>query len=230
MFNKNKKYSSVLFLPDLHMPYHNEDAVEWAASLQATYETDLVVQLGDISDQRSWSRFVKDPDFDNPTLEFSKLVKAGKWLEKLFPSMYILYGNHSIRIIKKAFEVGLPKELVKGLSEIFPYKGWEWGIVEKLIINQDVLAIHGDEMAGTAFQKAKTLGISLVQGHTHKASLSYFNAFDKQIFGAEAGCLVDLTSSAFRYAAKNPTGCWLGVMLLLDGVPVLLPYPGKGNW
>jgi len=229
-FNKKIKYSSVLFLPDIHAPYHNMDAILWAASLVSKYDVELVVNLGDITDQRAWSRFQQDPDFDNPTVEFIKLQKAMHWLHGLFPNMVIKQGNHDNRILKKAFEVGLPVGIVNSLEALFPFDGWQWYMENDLIINCNILVIHGDECGGNVIQKAQRFGMSVIQGHTHQASLSYVSIFDKTIFGLEGGCLVDTKSSAFRYASKNPKGCWVGVTLLLDGVPVLLPYPGKGKW
>ena len=60
---------NILCLPDLHLPAMDADAVRWAAHMRNELHCDIVVQLGDFADQRIWSRFPADPDFDNPSLE-----------------------------------------------------------------------------------------------------------------------------------------------------------------
>jgi len=123
----------------------------------------------------------------------------------------------------RACEANLPRKLVKTLSELFPYDNVHWHMNPEPFVLDNVAFIHGDEMAGNVVQKTKTLGHSLVQGHTHQASLHYVNTFKHQIFGMEVGCLIDGASIAGRYAAKNPMRMWTGVATITDGVPALRP-------
>ena len=76
-------------------------------------------------------------------------------------------------------------------------------------------------MAGNAIQKAGKLGMSLVQGHDHMAYMSYINTFYKQIFGMSVGCMMNPTSIAARYAAKNPMKMWSGWATITNGEPQL---------
>jgi hypothetical protein len=90
--------------------------------------------------------------------------------------------------------------------------------------------MHGDEMliSGTNALGAARVGNNLVYGHTHQASIQYSNAFSRQLWQMNAGCLIDQQAIAFRYAAKNPQRCWLGIGLIeLDrngnSFPILVP-------
>ena len=229
---KKRKSESLLVLPDLHVPAHNLPALEWAAGLAEDMKVDTVVQVGDITDQRAWSRFDKDPDFDNPDLEWERTRKAMADLHELFPNMLIIQGNHDGRAIKRAMGVGIPRALVRGLEQEFPYAGWHWHLEPEplqieLANGEGVMFIHGDEMPGTVGLKAAKLGSHLVQGHSHQAKLEYVTMFNKTIWGVEAGCLVDTDSSAFRYTVNNPRKVTLAVVLILDGVPHIIPYPGE---
>lgn len=88
--------------------------------------------------------------------------------------------------------------------------------------------MHGDEMGGNAAQKSRNLGISLIQGHTHKASITYTKTHRGHFFGAEMGCLMDVLSKAARYAAANPIGTSVGFGVLKHGVPYFISYkPGS---
>ena len=214
-----------LFLPDLHIPAIDWKAVEWAARKRDQFKIDKVVQLGDLTDQRIWSRFSHDPDFDNPDREWDMVERDMRRLHKLFPEMTIILGNHDSRIIKKAVEAGLPSQLMRTLSDIFPFKGWEWHTKpEPLVLEQQIAVVHGDELTGAVAHKAQAMGMCLVQGHTHQARLEYVTMFNKTIWGAEAGCLVDVDSSAFRYAQKNPRRQTKSILLTLDSVPLIMPY------
>jgi predicted phosphodiesterase len=201
-------------------------ALYWAARVQETFKPDIVIQMGDIIDAKAWSRFPKDPDDDSPSLEWKKVRKEMAILNKLFPELHIINGNHQDRVMKRALEAGLPRELVKSLETVFDYPGWNWEIGNKPFIFENIAFVHGDETIGCPSAKAKQYGMSIVQGHSHKASIEYINLFDKQLFAAEVGWLGDDTALAFNYACKNPSRSWLGVMLIENGVPHLIPYPG----
>lgn len=218
--------TNILCLPDLHAPAFNYDAVKWAASIRKQYNCDLVVQLGDLSDQRAWSRFPQDPDFTNPEKELEELLDSLKFVHKHFPEMYIVEGNHCSRWMRKALQNGIPRVLIKSLNEMLPYKGWKWHFGPSPLKKEGIYFIHGDEMTGTVALKASRLGGKLVTGHSHAGRLEFVPMFDKFIWGMECGCLIDEDSSAFKYAAKNPRRCFRGVGVIVDGSPLLIPYPG----
>lgn len=226
-----KTYNKVLILPDAHAPWVNWKALEQAYKWYKRHKPDLVICLGDLTDQKIWSRWPKDVDDASPSDEFIAAEKCLKRLHKMFPKMLILRGNHDVRILNRAIEAGVPAQMFRDVDDVFNFKGWTWiSSTDKLIINTvrgKVLFVHGDEQGGTPAQKSRILGLSLIQGHTHKASITYTTTMDGTIFGAEMGCIMDTQSKAAKYAAANPVGSSIGFGVLKYGVPYFVDYrPG----
>lgn len=207
----------------MHLPFVDWDVVEQAREFKIKHKPDLVISTGDLTDQKAWSRFLKEPDDDSPDNEWLKTQKAAKELAKMFPEMEILDSNHDRRYIKKAAEAGLPKAMIRTLEELFPYKGWHWRLEDEPVVYNNIAFMHGDELTGGIMAKVRTLGMSVVQGHSHKAELVYNCTFNKQCFGMDVGCMVDKKSAAFAYAKKSLTKVWVGFGYIQDGVPYLFP-------
>lgn len=225
---KRKTFTKILILPDAHAPWVNWDAIKQAHKWALTHKPDLVVCLGDLTDQKIWSRWPKDVDDVSPSEEFLQAEACLKKLHKMFPKMIILRGNHDTRIASKAVEAGIPAQMFNDVDSVFNYKGWVWVPQnEKLVINTirgPVLFVHGDEQGGTVAQKSRILGMSVLQGHTHKASITYTTTLRGTIFGAEMGCIMDVKSKAAKYAAGNPVGSAVGFGVLKYGVPYFIDY------
>lgn len=93
-------YETVVFIPDLHCPYH--DTVVWAQVLRfiRAFQPDRIVFLGDLIDAYPLSRFSKDParkgciqgEFDSGSLRLAEAREAA-------PNAEIDYcpGNHEKR-------------------------------------------------------------------------------------------------------------------------------------
>lgn len=223
-----KKYHKVLILPDIHAPWVNWGAINQAKKWADFHEPDLIIQLGDLTDQKIWSRWQKDVDDYSPSQEFLEAKKVLQKLHTMFPKMTILRGNHDERIKAKAIEVGIPGEMFKDIDEMFNFKGWKWHPRgEPLIIDTprgEVYFFHGDEFGGTPAQKSRSLGVSVITGHTHKASTTYTQTPKGHFFGADMGTLMDVDSKAAKYAAANPIGSSVGFGVLKHGVPYFITY------
>lgn len=226
-----KIYNKVLILPDIHAPWVDWKALEQAYKWYKSHKPDLVIQLGDMTDQKIWSRWQKDVDDVSPSDEYLQAERALKKIHTMFPKMTILRGNHDVRILSKAVEAGIPSQMFNDVDKVFNFKGWMWVPQnKKFIINTvrgPVLIVHGDEQGGTVAQKSRILGLSIIQGHTHKTSITYTTTLKGTVFGAEMGCLMDINSKAAKYAAANPVGCSVGFGVLKFGVPYFIDYrPG----
>ena len=222
-----KTYKKILVIPDIHFPFSDWKAIKKIHAWKVKNRPDLIVFLGDVLDAKAWSRYPKDTDDLSAQAEFDAAEADMKKLHKLFPKAILLMGNHDVRAMSKALEVHLPKQLINSLQDVFAFKGWVWHTHTKpLVINTPsgkVAFMHGDEIQGTPSQKASKLGMSVVHGHTHKASLSYVDTFTHQVYGMECGHVSDPDSKGMRYAVKNPVTSWLGFATIIDGVPALIP-------
>jgi len=215
----------ILILGDTHFPFTNRTALAATIAFAKTYKPDHIVQVGDFIEGYNWSLYKRAPDSPSAEMEWNQTeLMATQFFEQLSKfKITILEGNHCRRYMMRACEVNIPKRLIKTLSDLFPFDNVNWHMNPEPFMLENIAFIHGDEMAGTVAMKAKTLGQSLVQGHTHQASLHYINTFRQQIFGMEVGCLMDSSSIAGRYAIKNPMRTWTGFATITDGVPSLRP-------
>ena len=222
-----KVYNKILVIPDIHFPFADWKAIKEMISFKNDFKPDLVVCLGDLLDQKAWSRWPKDPDDFSPEIEWIKSEEDVKRLHSYIPKMEIILGNHDMRTMSKAFEVNMPSSLIRQLHQVFDFKHWNWhklGNVLKVNTKKgNTVFIHGDEMGGTPIQKAKILGLNVVQGHTHKASLVYHCDFEKQIYAMDCGCLADLKSKAMRYHVRSPLQYFKGFAYIEKGVPNIVP-------
>lgn len=230
MLNKGKIYKKILVLPDLHAPFLNLAAAQDAARWAKKHKPDLIIQVGDLMDQKAWSRFPKDVDDFSPHQEFEIAMDQMDEIHDLFPKMEVILGNHDKRIMHKAMEAGLTKHVIRELDELFPYKGWNWhlGAKDRLIVNTatgPVYFLHGDEMGGTPAAKSRRLGMNIVQGHTHQASISYmYNELtDQTVWSMEVGNMMDTASKGARYSAANPVGTIEGFGVVGNGIPYFIP-------
>lgn len=226
---KKKTGNRVIFvLGDIHLPWCDWKAIQEVAeeiSLAKKRGDDItVVQVGDLLDARSWSKYTKGPADENAQLEWDQIEEAMHRLYKLIPEMYVIFGNHDERFAKKAMEAFLPRQLVKTLDQHFNFKGWKWHTADAPLEIDGIAFIHGDNfpipLPATACLR---LGQSVCYGHTHTAQLSYVVTFKKRLFAMNVGWLGDETKSAFNYAKKSPNRYCKGYGVIIDGVPHFVP-------
>lgn len=214
----------VLIISDLHLPWCDFKKLNKVHKYYESHKDsiDLVVCLGDLTDQKIWSKWSKDEDDYCPSKEFKLADKSAKKLYKMFPKMVILSGNHDFRIKKRAIEAGIPSRMFNDIHELWNFKGWKWikpGQIYSFETRKGkVCCLHGDEFGGKPHIKSQILGSNLICGHSHKASCIYTTLMGKTIYAAECGCLVNSQSKATRYAVRNPTGNTNGFAVIKDGI------------
>lgn len=88
--------AKVLILSDIHIPYHDKQAVEAAVSYGKKRKPDVVLLNGDIGDFYRHSRWTKDPRKRSGTQDLSDVKAFLVWLRHTFPTQQIIYkmGNH----------------------------------------------------------------------------------------------------------------------------------------
>jgi len=88
----------VLFISDIHIPFHDKKAIETA--LNYGKDADTIILGGDIMDIYQGSYFSKDPSIAKLKDEIEICIKFLDYLREKFPSAQIIYyeGNHEIRL------------------------------------------------------------------------------------------------------------------------------------
>lgn len=211
------KCRRVLLLPDIHVPYHNVEALTAAIQYGLDEDADTILINGDFLDCYSISSFEKDPRKRG----FSDELKMGRdilaKLRDLFPKAHFIYqlGNHEDRY--ERFMKSKAPELL-GIDE-FEINNLLWADRFKMDVVRDkryieagkLTIIHGHEISGhgsssparALYAKTKTHTIC---GHHHQSGEhTERNVRGKVVTCWTMGCLSELTP-AYRPINKYNHG------------------------
>ena len=210
--NKARKLK-VLAIPDLHMPWHMDLSPIY--KIIKKLKPDVIIQLGDLYDLFSYSKFARSLDVLTPEEEMFQGVKAAtmmwKQICKLSPrSRKIqLRGNHDIRIMKRAIERApeLSHILDKHQGDLWRFKGVETVMCDKTgVVIEDVLYVHG--WLTTLGQHMRSLGVSVVHGHSHRSGMIQNTLLGKQLFELDCGYWADPNVVPLKYGV-GPHMNWI---------------------
>lgn len=198
--------NNILLISDLHIPYHDIDAITLALDYGVQQKVNTIFINGDLIDNHQASKFEKDPKKRSIKQEFDATKQFLVSLRATFPDaeIYWLKGNHCIRwekfLLAKVREIWddpyfqleerlrLNEERIKILDD-------------KLLVKAGKLAIsHGHHIfkgiftpvspARGAWMRAKQ---SIIVGHLHRASHHPEIDLDGNVYSAwSTGCLCEL--------------------------------------
>lgn len=201
-----KSCNDILLISDLHIPYHDVEAVNIAIDYGVKNGVNTVFINGDLMDFHNASRFEKDPRKRSIKFEFDTTKAFLIALRDAFPDaeIYWLKGNHCIRyehfLMTKVHEIfddeyfHLEQRLRLNEQRIHL-------IDDKTLVKAGMLSItHGHHVmrgffspvnsARGAWMKAKQ---SVIIGHVHKVSNHVEVNLDGQTFGCwSTGSLCEL--------------------------------------
>ena len=211
-----------LVMSDLHVPFHNPDAIHAVVAEGKAQEVDLVLLNGDVCDFFSISRFDKNPAESSLKKELDLTRQFLGWLRyDRFPKARIIYklGNHDEWFDKylwrKAPElfgvsgVDLPFLVTGKIGDLPEVGGIDWVQDQRKITAGKLNIWHGHEIgkgsiappvnpARGLFMRTLECGL---QGHLHKDSMhEETTAAGKRIACWSTGCLCGLWP---RYARVN---------------------------
>lgn len=226
--------TTVLVIPDIQYPFQHQDAHKFLAAVKKKYKPQVVVQIGDLLDQHYYSQYGPSSKAMDGKEELRQAVKGLKeGLYKLFPKVYVCWGNHDLRIAKKASIAGLDPHLLKSYEEIIHCpKGWKFA--DKWEID-GIIYEHGIGRSGYqgALKAAQANMQSTVIGHLHScAGILWYGNKKNLIFGFNVGALVDDNKYAFDYARFSTQKSILGCGIIIKGIPTFIPMilNEKGRW
>lgn len=217
--------SRILVIGDTHEPCSHPEYMRFCKDIHKEWECDSEVHIGDLIDFSSISFHAKNPELPAPMDEYNLAKKyVQKWY-RAFPNMVITKGNHDERIFRKAASADVPAYFLRDYNEIWETPGWTW--VDEIIID-DVYLFHGTGTGGLypAFNKARSMGMSVCSGHTHASSGIWWSASPRhRFFGLNVGCGIDIDQMVFDYGRHLPRKPILSVGLLIEGTPYLEIMP-----
>lgn len=207
------KYKKVLFIPDIHAPYHDMKAINGLIAFAKWFKPDVVFYMGDLVDFYAISHFVKNPkralrlqnEIDTAVAVLKKIDKAVNGAKK-----YFIKGNHCARLQKylwtKAAELSglrdLKLEHLLHLDEL----GIKYVDAGRMKFRGMVVK-HGDIVrkfgAYTGRGELESTGISGVSGHTHRLAMYPLSNEAGDFVWMECGCLCKLNPEYMNGKVPN---------------------------
>lgn len=190
---------------DLHIPYHESDAVKAAIKLAKDDKVDAIFLNGDVMDFFGLSFHEKNPK-NRPRIseELESARQFLKGLRKHFPNIpiYWIDGNHEYRL-ERYLAVKAPELLdtsefqIASLLRMAEYGITYLGFRTKCYFGK-LLVEHGDRLKGTGgVNPARTARLkykrSVLVNHFHKLSVDSGKQYDGDVMTCWSnGCLCEL--------------------------------------
>jgi len=253
-----KTSKTIVIMPDVQAPLHDEKLVDKFVQFLADYEPDELAQVGDFTDSTEISRWVRGKKGEFAGDLQQGLDSGKRILEKIRDvtdvRFRIVRSNHDDRLelyiagCAPGLE-GLQALTIENLAGFNEY-GVEFIRDEVVELTPEArdpwIMCHGDEgslnsIAGrTAFNLAKNkFGVNVVCGHTHRAGLtSESYGYNGQIrdtrHGMEVGHFMDLTKADYL-KKKGVAANWqqsFGILHVHGSkvYPQLVPVDYDGNF
>lgn len=223
--------SRILVISDIHSPFMHPDTVRFLKSLKNKYKPDRIILTGDEVDGHAISFHEKDPDLFSPKDELALAIKRLRPIYKLFPVADVLESNHGSLVYRRGKFAGLSRSVFKSYREILeaPKKwAWHFDLTIRMSNGQSLYCHHGKSSKQGAL--SKTMGMCSLQGHYHESfHITYWANSLGIYWDMHVGSLVDRDSLAMAYAKNNLRKPIIGLAVILNGLPKLLPMVLKKN-
>ncbi len=214
---------TLLALGDIHFPFEHGPSLKTALDAISRLQPTTVVQMGDLYDLFSFSRYARSLNYltpkDEVTLARGRAVATWSAIAEAAPKATLrqLRGNHDIRV------ESLLKDKVPSLAGLLGVDDWYKfaGVVTHmdattevpLRVNGRLISLHHGFLSnpGSHMRHFET---STITGHSHRGHVLYETTRNGQRFDANAGYLADPKSPVFRYgesSKKNWTRGYLTV-------------------
>jgi len=211
------------------MPAMHIDAFKFIKHIADAYNPDLVINLGDEIDHHNLS-FHPNEFGDCPytaSQEFEKAQRHFSNFYDMFDSMEIMESNHGSLLYRKSKACEIPRKFLKSYNEVLEapdtYR-WHRNFIADTPLGK-VNFSHGHYAPKNAMKKSQLRAMSQVQGHYHNDfNIEWWgNDTGQRFFGMTCGCLIDDETYAFMYNKTYIPRPALGIGLITDGVPELIP-------
>lgn len=200
---------TILLIPDMHIPKHDRRATRCVIDIARDIQPDEILQLGDLIDCEAPARWSK-----GHAEEFAAgLDQEAEAAHRVFDNIREVYdgpiswiqGNHELRISTYLTKwAPALRGIVPSVPQLLRFD--DYGITEQrqpYRLAPGAVAIHGKRMSSTqnsagqsAYKERMRFGLSVVQGHTHRAGVAY-DTQERTRFSMECGHLSDLRQASY---------------------------------
>lgn len=200
---------------DMHFPWVDREALRLSIKALKSYSPDYVVQIGDLYDYFSCTRFARSHNVYTPRAEIQRArAMANEFWDRVYNAcpkakLYQISGNHDMRPAKKILESApeLEDAVEMFRKKLFTFDGVHsiYNQREELRID-DVIYIHGHHSRLGAHMME--LHENVVCGHTHKGGSIHHPWGGSVKFELNAGFLADRHAPALRYTMYKKFSKW----------------------
>lgn len=197
-----KAQNKILILSDIHIPYHDVDALNLALEYGEAQGVNAIYLNGDIMDCYTLSKYEKDPRKRSFNEELQATRQFLKGLTDNFSCpIYYKIGNHEARY--EAFLKSKAKELLDldefRLDVLLRFGELGIQLVESHQMTQagNIYILHGHEKPMGGVHPARTMQLRLrtsaIAGHNHRTSDSSWQDLNGKIKATfSTGCLCEM--------------------------------------
>lgn len=226
--------SKILILSDMHIPYNHQDLIPFLKAVKKKYKPTRVISVGDEVDKHAMSFHDSDPDLMSAGDELEASIEILQDIYNLFPTVDLVDSNHGSMVYRKSKAHGIPRKYIKDYADVLDApKGWKWhnDLTITLPNKQKMYVCHG--MSKNGLKLASSMGMSVVQGHYHtEFNINYSSSPAQLYWSMMVGCLIDDDSMAFHYNKITPGRPIIGLGIVIDSQPKLIPMVlnKNGRW
>jgi len=210
---EKKRHEKVLFVPDIHAPYQDNNAIRAMIAFGKEFNPDRIFLMGDVIDFYALSSFSKDPIRAlKLQKEIDEAVSVLRIIRKEFPKARIEFvkGNHEHRLQKYLWNKASELSGLRNLTVPTLLKLDELNIIYHEIGRtkyRGKVIKHGNIIrkfsAYTAKGELESTGISGFSGHTHRAGMYFQTNEGGKHFWYEFGCLCKLKAEYMEGKIPN---------------------------
>ena len=214
----------ILVCGDVHAPFEDRAKLKEFFKFAKDFKPNVVIQIGDMLDLYTFSRFAKSVDLITPKQELEKgrEVAADFWrtIGSLCPSAtkWQMRGNHSQRIVKNLMAKAPEYEslLEAPISSLLEFPGVRnmKSSRSELLIN-DTLFIHG--WSCKPLFHTRYFGQSVCHGHTHHGGVDFLAHKGKALFELDCGHVADVDQLPLQYG-ETKTSNWVAGFGYIDNL------------
>jgi len=194
---------NTLIISDTHFPYQHPDTFEFLEALAYAYRIKQVMHTGDMVDNHTGSYHEIEYGSLSPKDEHEQAKVCVQRLNKMFPKMDVIIGNHGSMTRRKAKTAGIPEDVLKSYNDMYEIKGWTWADKFYFPVADygSCLLVHS--MGANTLSNARNHSHHSVQGHHHgRYGIEYFGDTNLLRWSMTLGCLINPDEPAFNYGSK----------------------------
>jgi len=223
-----------LIISDTHFPYHHPDTFKFLEALATKHDVKVVMHTGDMVDNHTGSYHEIEYGTLSAKEEHEQSKVCVQKLNKMFPRMQVIIGNHGAMTRRKAKTASIPEDALKSYNDMYDIKGWTWK--DKFYFPVDkygnCLLVHS--MGANTLSNSRNHSHHSVQGHHHgRFGIEYFGDTNLIRWSMTLGCLINPESPAFNYGSKATLNRpIIGCGGIIDNKPILfiMQLKENGRW